>query len=402
MQKSSATDLLTVEQAIHILDQAVIHPRVSQLNLADAHGLRLAQDIIADRDDPPFDKSQMDGYAVRSGDGSELTVIDTIAAGHAGDVRIEPGQAAAIMTGAPLPAGADAVVPVERTTRRGDRVIIEGEVKPRKWIAPRGSDIHAGNVVLTKGTRLGPTQIAVAAAVGASRVQVFARPVMTVLSTGDELVEFDQTPVGGQIRNSNCIMLVTLLRQMGCDVQGDAHIADDLPATVEAIRANCGGDALFITGGMSMGEFDFVPKALQMLGAKIAITKLRIKPGKPFVYATLDRADGGVCHVFGLPGNPVSAFVCTVRLASRVLTRLAGGSPQAAMGRAQLISPLPINGDREFYQPAIRSGSNVEPLGWKSSADIYTLARANVLIVRAENAPATNVGDWVDIMEIPT
>lgn len=404
MSESSAQSLINVKDAIAILDAVAMNPRAWRVHLADAQGFRLAQDIRSDRDDPPFDKAMMDGYAVRSVDTAsapvELRVIDTVAAGDVASHSVGCNQAMAIMTGAPVPAGADAIIPVEQTMREGSIVTLHRAVKRGQSIAYRGSDNRAGSIVLRAGDRLGPAQIAVAASVGAAEVSVYARPAVGVLSTGNELVEIDQIPQGGQIRNSNSHMLIALLRQLGCEAHSAGIVRDEFDAVVNAIRANVHHDALFITGGMSMGEFDFVPKALAKLGATIEITKLRIKPGKPFVYARLARKEGGECHVFGLPGNPVSAFVCTVRLASRLLSRLSGGLPDAAIAQAQLTLPLSANGDREFYQPAVRTGTKIEPLTWKGSADIYTLAKANALLIRPENAPAAAAGDTVEVIDL--
>jgi molybdopterin molybdotransferase len=348
----------------------------------------LAEQISSDRDYPPFDKAVMDGFAVRAADvakgGATLRVIDTIAAGAVGERAVEAGEAVAIMTGAPLPPGADAVVPVEETTRVGDRVTFRRAARAGEAIARRSSDVEAGRVVLAKGARLGPAQIAVAASVGAVEVPVFAPPSAAVLSKGDELVEIEAAPTGAQIRNSNSAMLVALLRRLGCDVR-DLGIARDDPAVIrDAITKGISlADALFVTGGMSMGERDYVPRLLQELGMELRITKLRIKPGKPFVFAAQST---GTRYVFGLPGNPVSAFVCTLRLASRVLARMAGGTPDGRIGEAKLSSPLPANGPREFYQPALRIGGGVDPMAWKGSADIFTLAVANCLIIRPADA----------------
>ncbi len=276
----------------------------------------------------------------------------------------------------------------------------------------------AGRIVLEKGTRLGAAQIAVAASVGAAQVQVFAPPIVAVLSTGDELVPIDQSPTGAQIRNSNSYLLVALLRQLGCEVRDLGIAQDDPQALREAIKEGILADALFITGGISMGERDYVPALLEELGFELKIRKLRIKPGKPFIFASKPAFesidirptpdDHGLRttvsvrdqYVFGLPGNPLSAFVCTVRLAARLLSRMAGGPPEAALMEARLTSPLPLNGPREFYQPAFRIGSSVEPLSWNGSADIYTLARANSLIIRPEDAPPAAAGDIVQLIDL--
>jgi len=332
----------------------------------------------------------------------ELKVAGEIAAGSSAARGLAPGEAIAIMTGAPLPGGADGVIPVEDTERvGGDRVRIHRGTTPGRFIAKTGSDVRGGAVVLEKGTLLGPAQLAVAASVGAARVRAFARLHVAVLSTGDELVPFDQTPGGAQIRNSNSIMLVSLLRRLGCGVTDFGNVRDDPERVRDALEKAMRVDVLFVTGGMSMGQYDFVPRTLIELGAELKITKLRIKPGKPFVFATHGSPGSSMRYVFGLPGNPVSGFVCTVRLASRLLARLAGGSPRERLVDAKLANPLPANGPREFYQPVFLDSGTVTPLQWKSSADIYSLARANALLARAETEPALAAGANVRVIELP-
>jgi molybdopterin molybdotransferase len=259
---------------------------------------------------------------------------------------------------------------------------------------------------------------------------------VAVLGTGDELVPVGDQPAAWQIRNSNNAMLVALLERLGCDVTDLGVAPDDPDAIRDAIaRAGPVADALFVTGGMSMGEYDFVPKVLVGLGYALKVSKVRVKPGKPFVFGVVssqssvvssegsrgaDRApttDHGPLttdsphFVFGLPGNPVSAFVCTLRLASRVLARMAGGVPQERWLAGRLEAGLPANGPREFYQPVVRrvptglkSAQNelpaIDVLNWKGSADVFTLARANALLVRAENEPALPKGTMVRVLEI--
>jgi molybdopterin molybdotransferase len=260
--------------------------------------------------------------------------------------------------------------------------------------------------VLPVGTQVGPAQVAVAATVGAATLEVFAAPRVAVLSTGDELVPVDAQPGPSQIRNSNGPMLIALLRKMGCETTDLGTIPDHPEKLRSALEAGLRHDALFVSGGMSMGTYDYVPRLLQELGVELKITKLRIKPGKPFIFGT--RGDP---FVFGLPGNPVSAFVCTVRLASRLLTRLAGGAVQEKWLTGRMIVGLPANGPREFYQPAIRTAAAgtisaqsefapITPLGWKGSADLFTLAMANVLLVRGENEPPVPKGTIVRVLEV--
>jgi molybdopterin molybdotransferase len=393
--------LLTVDQAIAILDAAQVQPRVVKLPLLQATGLRLAEDVFADRDYPPFDKAVMDGFAVRAGDatvaGAELNVVDTIAAGQVGQRPIVAGEAAAIMTGAPLPFGADAVVPVERTSRNGSKIVLHQIATAGQSIARTGTDSSAGKRLLAKGTVLGPAQLGVAATVGLINPAVYDAPSVSILSTGDELIAIDQAPGGAQIRNSNSVMMHALLKKLGCRVH-DLGIARDDPARIRlAIEEGLQSDALFITGGMSMGEHDYVPRILREIGLTLLISKLRIKPGKPFVFAANDAGQ----RVFGLPGNPVSAYVCTLRLASRVLVRLGGGRPDGDVSYARLATALPGNGPREFYLPAHRTGDAVHPLHPNGSADLFTLALANCLILRSESAPLAIPGEEVVVIDMP-
>ena len=404
MGEPDVSDLISVGRAIEIIDATPVRPRAVMVPLHEARGLRLAEDLHADRDYPPFDKSLMDGFAVRAEDvrrvPATLDVIGEIAAGATATTTVGPGQTMAIMTGAPLPPGADGVVPVEDVRRRGGVVEILRADHPGRYIARRGQDCPAGRVVLRTGDVLGAAQLAVAASVGAANVNVFAAPRVAVLGTGDELVPVRATPGPAQIRNSNNVMLVALLERLGCRAT-DLGVVPDDPATIRAklTEGMAGSDVLCVTGGMSMGEYDYVPRLLIELAVDLKITKLRIKPGKPFVFGMK-----GDKFAFGLPGNPVSAFVCTLRLASRLLSRLAGGEGRDSVrtSTGKLALPLPPNGPREFYQPAAfdAARSAVRPLDWKGSADVYTLAAANALIVRPENAPALAAGDPVDLLEV--
>jgi molybdopterin molybdotransferase len=412
--------LMSVAQAIAVIDAEPVTPRIVSVPIEAVPGRRLATDVSADRDYPPFDKAVMDGFAIAAAAaaGDERKVIGTVHAGESAAAALAAGDAMAVMTGAPLPAGTLAVAPVEFTTRINDRIRIDRAVNAGQAIARRGSDAAAGRVLLTAGTIIGPAQIAVLASVGLAMVPVFDRPRVAVMSTGDELIPIDQAPFGAQIRNSNSSMIVALLRSLGCDAVELGIVRDDLDVLRDAIDGGSqsihvgravpaatghggqcppyiGFDALFVTGGMSMGERDFIPRLLVELGFESKIAKLRIKPGKPFMFAT--RGDR---RVFGLPGNPVSAFVCTLRLAARLLRRLGGGPAGGDLIGLKLSTPLPANGPREFYLPAVRSGFHVTPLSPNGSADIFTLAAADVLIIRAENAPPAMAGEIAECLPV--
>ena len=404
MSEVGIDGLKTVAEAIAVLDVVGVSPRTEQVGLLDADGRVLAADIAADRDYPPFDKSLMDGYALRAADamapGTPLRCVGEVAAGASLSRPLASGECVAIMTGAPLPAGADAVVPIERTTRSGDAVTLSAAIKIGSAVASRGVESKIGRVLLTRGVRLEPAQLAVCAQVGAAVVSVFARPQVGILSSGDEVIPFDQQPTGAQVRGSNSILLAALARRYGSEVIDLGHVRDDPAAIAEKLRTP-DLDALLVTGGMSMGAYDFTPRVLRDLGYDLAVTKLKVKPGKPFVFATRDPDSPLTPFVFGLPGNPVSAFVCTVRLASRVLLRLGGASPEPTWATATLADNLPANGPREFYLPATVTAGVANAPAWGGSADVFGLASANALIVRAANEAALPKGMSVAAILLP-
>jgi molybdopterin molybdotransferase len=432
MSEADVSELLSVEQAIAILDSVLLHPREIELPLPEAYGLRLAQEVLADRDYPPFDKSLMDGFAVcdaRVEAGTMLKLAGEVAAGQSPARPLAVREAIQIMTGAPMPSGAAGVVPVENAQIDGQTVRITRATDALRHTAKAGSDLPAGRVVLSPGMRLDAAQLSVAATVGLSIARVYAAPRVAICATGDEIIPFDAQPGPAQIRNSNNIMLTAQLRRLPCRVVDMGLVPDDPEQIRRAILRGMQLDALLVTGGMSMGKYDYVPKLLEELGVELKITKLRIKPGKPFVFGVADRkvirqrlearqtAQGGSfiepailgpaegnCYIFGLPGNPVSSFACTHRLVLRLLMRLSGGAPEEKWRTGQIQSPLPPNGSREFYQPIraefTTAGLKVHPLDYKGSADLFTLAQANALLVRPADQPALAPGDIVRVMEL--
>jgi molybdopterin molybdotransferase len=411
MTEPDVSSLISVADAIAIIDSTRVQPRTARVSLSRCGGLYLAHDIVADRDLPPWDKCLMDGFALRAGSagirpGTQLTIIGELAAGAMAAGAVADGQAMAVMTGAPVPPGADCIIPVEMTRRHSgaaspDIVELLAPATAGAFISRRGADTRIGTIVLPRGARLGSGQIAAAASVGADPIDVCAPPAVAMLSTGDEIVQADQTPTGAQIRDANSPMIAELLKRFGCDVRPPRHVRDDPALLREAIIAGLESDILFISGGMSMGSRDFVPQILLDLGIDLKITKLRIKPGKPFIFGVgPPRSGRNPPIVFGLPGNPVSGFVCTVRLASRLLIRLSGGQAPTHLRQARLAAALPANGPREFYQPASLEPDGVRPLQWKGSADVFTLAAAGALLVRPENQPALAAGVMVEIIEL--
>ena len=379
------------------------------------------RDVIADRDS--IDKSLMDGFAVRAAEVShvpvELKVAGEIAAGQWYTRMIEPGEAVAIMTGAPMPPGADGVVPGR--TLNVDSRQFESIARPRRDAScARGSDIAKGQIVLQKGVRIGAAQSAWPQPSAWEGLKFSPVPPPPCSPPGMNWCKSAKPPGLPRFAMSS-VMLYALLRKMGCDVT-DLGIAPDNPSDIrDALAEGMRRDLLFVSGGMSMGEYDFVPKILAEMGVDLKITKVRIKPGKPFIFGvgekrlipgamdeksyadmthSLPPAGQHKCYVFGLPGNPVSGFACTVRLASRLIQRMSGGEVEEKWINAPLTTSIGPNGLREFYQPVVVDESSVMLLDWKSSGDVFTLARANGLMVRPENDPPRQKGDRVKVLSL--
>jgi molybdopterin molybdotransferase len=384
--------MLTIVEALEaVLDRAV--PLAGRPTaLADALGCALAEDVAADIDMPPFDKALMDGYAVRASDlaggDRRLAIGEEITAGRTPTRPLGPREAASIMTGAPIPVGADAVVMVERTRREGEFVIIDDpDVSPGRNRLQRGREMRAGEIVLTRGTALNAPRLGLLAAVGRPIVSVVPRPKVIVVSTGDELVEPGQVPGPGQIRNSNATMQGALAAASGAEVESLPIVPDEPESLRQALARGLAADVLIITGGVSAGNRDLVPATLEALRVERVFHKVRLKPGKPLWFGVAPtRRDGSPAPlVFGLPGNPVSGvvgFLLFVRPALDVLAGRAGRADRSVPAR--LSRPFNHSGDRPTYHPsrvfeATVPGHlvDVEPLDWAGSADLRTVARAD-------------------------
>jgi molybdopterin molybdotransferase len=395
--------MLTIDEALRaVLEEAgPLPPR--PVPLVDALCCELGEDVAADIDLPPFDKALVDGYAVRSEDlrGPErwLRLGESIMAGQTPTRPLEPGEAALVMTGAPIPAGCNAVVMHERTQAGDGGVRIdEPEVRSGQNILPRGREMRAGEIVLAAGTTLGPAHLGVLASVGCAWPRV-VRPRVAVVSTGDELVEPGLAPGPGQIRNSNAVMLRALAVEDKTEAEA-LPIAPDEPAALrEILRRGLESDVLLITGGVSAGQRDLVPETLEALGVRRVFHKVRLKPGKPIWFgigriredrdagAASDEARRPGPLVFGLPGNPVSGLVgylLFVRPALDILAHRLPPDPNmpARVMPARLARPFRHRGDRPTYFPArmlIIPGKElpeIETLDWAGSADLRTTAHA--------------------------
>jgi molybdopterin molybdotransferase len=386
------TTMLTVDEALaEVLGQAKRLPAKS-IALSNALGLVLAEDVASDLDSPPHDKSIVDGYAVRSADleaGTlEFDVIEEVVAGQVPTRAIEPGQATRIMTGAPIPFGADAVVMIERATllpaespgsHEASVQLAAHPFRAGQNIMRRGTSMRSGDRVLTAGQPLGPIEIGVLAEVGKATVAVVDRPKVAVLATGDELLDVAETPEAGKIRNSNGPMLLALAARANATpidlgIGRDDH--DDLRARIaDGLEA----DVLVLSGGVSAGVLDLVPQVLRELDVEQVFHKIRLKPGKPLWFGVHKRARRQTL-VFGLPGNPVSSLVSFELFVRPALGALMGRDDFALRETsAPLAREFSQRGEREACLPARIVGGRVELLAWHGSGDLRTLVDASAL-----------------------
>jgi molybdopterin molybdotransferase len=378
------------------------------LSLMDAHGCALAEDVVAPWDLPPFDNASMDGYAVRVGDlagaGEDapvsLPVVGDVAAGSSTVSTVQPGLTARIMTGAPVPQGAEAVVPVEHTDGGVARVAIRQEASEGQHIRRAGEDVHAGDTVLTTGIRLGPPQIGLLAAVGRDRVVVRPKPRVVILSTGSELVEPGVPIAGGQISDSNSYMLTAAVREAGALTYRVGIVPDDPRTLMSAIEDQLiRADLVLSSGGVSKGAYDVVKEVLSRLGT-VRFEEVAMQPGKPQGYGTVG-PDG--TPILTLPGNPVSAFVSFEVFARPVLRRMLGVEPlHRPVLRARCTHDVRSSpGKRQFLRAWLDradGGRTVRQVGGPGSHLMADLAQANALMVLPEDVTEVSAGDEVDVM----
>jgi molybdopterin molybdotransferase len=375
------------------------------LDLLAAYGRVLAEPVAADRDFPPFDRATRDGYAVRSSDLSELPaslrIIGEIRAGVKPEelVEVQVGTAAAIMTGAPVPSGADAVLMLEHTERHGDSVLITKPITAGENVVPAGAEARRGQRLLSPSTKLDPASLALAASAGRSRVLVYGKPRIAVLATGDELVDVDVPPGSNQIRNSNTYSLAAQVRAAGGDPVM-LPIAPDEPNRLrQLIEEGFESQLLLISGGVSMGKYDLVEQVLAEFNTEFFFTGALIQPGRPIVFGR----NPANKYFFGLPGNPVSTMVTFQLFVEPMIYALAGrGAQKLIFSRAQLGKEIKVKPGLKRFLPAMLSGefenARVELVPWQGSSDMAATARANCFIVVAAEKERVAAGEWVPIM----
>jgi molybdopterin molybdotransferase len=392
-------------EAERLLTEARATRGVERVALEAAAGRVLAEPVQADRDQPPFARATRDGFACRVADlqAGAMRVVAQLRAGEAWTLgAIRPGEAVEIMTGAAVPPGADCVVMLEHIATTGAYISLEEkrEIGAGENIVSAGAEARSGDVVLAAGQRLGAAAIAAAAACGGAELPVFSRPRVAILATGDELVDVKDKPLPHKIRNSNSSSLAVQVRAAGGEPVVLPIVRDESAATERAIRDAGDSDLILLTGGVSMGKFDFVEQALMALGAEFFFTGARIQPGKPVVFGKLPSA-----YFLGLPGNPLSTMV-TFALFAAPLVRALGGESECKprFGMARLEEEVRVKTGLTRFLPArVEShvrGSRVKRVAWQGSGDLAAGAKASGFLVVPETVERVAAGEVVSVLEI--
>lgn len=375
---------------------ARVPPATEEVDLDDAAGRVLAEEVTADRDYPAAARSIRDGYAVRSADlPGRLRVIGEVRAGEAFPGEVGPGEALEIMTGAPLPRGADAVVMVEEVTRDGDTIRAPAASVGRH-ISPQSCEARRGEAVLEPGGRLGFAELAMLARVGKARVEVYRRTRVAILATGDELVAVAAQPLEYQVRDSNSHSLAAQVRRAGAIPEVLPVARDSHAAMRELLERGLNSDLLLISGGVSAGRYDVVEDVLAGLGAEFYFDRVEIRPGRPTVFGR-----AGNVFFFGLPGNPVSTMV-TFEIFARAALELLGGQSEAALPLvlARLTGEVRHQPGLTRFLPARLSldGAEVAPVRWHGSGDVFAVARANSWMVAEAERGTWQPGEQVRVL----
>jgi molybdopterin molybdotransferase len=351
---------------------------------------------FADRDAPPFDRSARDGFAVRSADTpGDLDIIGEARAGTFFNEEVTPGTAVEIMTGAPLPAAADAVVMIEHVERTDDRIRVPKALKRGENFVPRASEARAGEALLHPGHRIGYSELALLAMNGREFVDVHAQPKIAILPTGDEIVDVGATPQPHQIRNSNAWSLAAQVRRAGAIPELLPVARDAYEHTRELIEKGLESDLLLLSGGVSAGKYDIVETVLADLGANFFFTRVKIQPGQPLVFGAI-----GAKFFFGLPGNPISTMVTFELFARAAIERLSGcNQTPLPLLRARLTREFHHKPGLTRFLPArLSDDGSVQPLGWHGSGDIGSIARANAFLVADPDRESWKEGDDIRVL----
>jgi molybdopterin molybdotransferase len=410
--------MLELADAIALVERTAAPLPPRRMRLLDACGRTLAASVVSDVDSPPWDRAMMDGFAVRGDDvlaageaPVDLDVVVDLAAGDVTALEIGTGCCARIMTGAPIPQGADAVVPIEccstaRGGHAGSRVRLhDARFRPGQHIGRRGAAFRVGQPVLSAGVRLGAAEIGLAAEAGATHVIATSGVRVAVLSTGSELVAPEAMPAFGQTRNSNGPMITAAVRILGAEAIPMGVVADRPEAIRSAVAQGLAADVLVLSGGVSAGDLDLVPEIFRLCGVDKVFHKVRLKPGKPIWFGVLRRDGAASTLVFGLPGNPASSLVCFELFVRPAIQILAGADRDAwhlPRATATLGGGVKAAADRPVYVPCQlvrkRNGFEAVPQPWSGSSDLLGLAGAGGLIALPAGGQRFEAGDEVEIV----
>jgi molybdopterin molybdotransferase len=412
---SQSERVLSFEEARKIVEAAgsnLLHSQTfprETVDLLSSAGRVLAEEVVSDRDLPPFHRATRDGFALRTDDVAKaseaapasLRVIGEVKAGSPEyQGRLQAGEALEIMTGAPAPGGDEhAVVMVEHTFRNGNRVLVQRRVQPGENIVPAGSEAEKGGILLQPGHRMDFAAIALAASVGKTRLEVYRRPRVAILSTGDEVVEINARPEPHQIRNSNSYSLAAQVQAAGAEPVQLPIAPDDLAPLGELVGKGFESNLLLLSGGVSMGKHDLVEQALAEFGAEFLFTGALIQPGRPVVFGLTASSEGGPKFFFGLPGNPVSTMV-TFELFARPMIDALSGAPvrPLALLRARLKAEIKAKTGLTRFLPALLNGSEVELVPWQGSGDIVAMAQANCYVVVPPDRASIPAWEMVQVL----
>ncbi len=390
--------MITVAQALEHLFTLTNSMEIEDVPLRTAAGRVLARDVSAQRTQPPFAASSMDGYALRRAEvepDAMFKVVGEAAAGHRYTGTLNAGQAVRIFTGAPVPEGADFVVIQEDVTRRGDLITLGHRIGEKDNIRPAGGDFTIGQTV-TAPLRLRPADIALLAAMNIATVPVYRKPVVAIMATGDELVQPGEVPGPDQIIASNTYGLAAQLDALGAQTRLMPIARDNAPSLQRAFELAHDADLIITIGGASVGDHDLVAPVAAQMGMEQSFYKVAMRPGKPLMAGRL----GGSAMV-GLPGNPVSALVCgTIFVAPMICAMLGLGHHPAPRRHVPLAADIPANGPREHYMRAIIMNGAVSPADRQDSSLLTVLATANALLVRPPSDPAHPAGTLVEIIDL--
>jgi molybdopterin molybdotransferase len=398
--------MTSADEALQVVLENVAPLGIERVTIMAALGCVLAEDLHSPRDIPGFDNSAMDGYAVRAADvasASEtnpvrLEVLETVAAGMMPSRTVAAGQAVRTMTGAPIAPGADAIVPVERTRAEGDMVEIMAVAHAGAFVRPRGEDLRRGELVISAGKTLGPSDLGMLASLNRAMVDVWRRPRVAIVATGDELVDVDQVPVGAQIVNSSAYALAGAIREAGAEPVM-LKVARDRPEEVRArLSEALAFDAVLSTGGVSVGQFDHVKVVLDELGLRQLFHGVAQKPGRPLKFGTI-----GSRPVFGLPGNPVSTMVCFYLYVRPALLKM-GGLTRTGLPRVTVrcATDIPVAANlTEFVRVRLERHDGeifAAPTGNQSSGVLSSLSRADALLIGPSGTNLMKAGDQATVL----